>query len=74
MLNEHQEEELVEWWREHLSLYDKSNKTYRRKANKDRMIADKSEEIGVWVFNAKMLAGWTKSMRMMYGKEKKAKG
>ena len=75
MLNEHQEEELAEGWREHPGLYDKSNKTYRRKLKKDRLIADKAEEMGVRDFDAKMLAGWMKSMRTKYGKEeKKAKG
>ena len=29
---------------------------------------------GVWGFDAKMFAVWMKSMRMMYGKEKKANG
>ena len=75
MLNEHQEEELADWWRKHPGLYNKSNESYRRKAKKDRLIADKADEMGVWGFNAKMLAGWMKSMRTMYGKEeKKAKG
>ena len=75
MLDEQQEEDLADWWREHLGLYDKSNETYRRKAKKDRLIADKTQEMGVRGFDAKMLAGWMKSMRTMYGKEeKKAKG
>ena len=65
MLNVHQEEELAEWWRDHLGLYDKSNKTYRRNEKKARLIADKAREIGVWGFHAKMLAGWMKSMRTM---------
>ena len=62
MLNEHQEEELADWWGEHLGLYDKSNEMYRRKVKKDRLIADKAEEMGMQGFNAKMLAGWMKSM------------
>ena len=41
---------------------------------KDRLIAEKAEEIGVRRFDAKMLAGWIKGMRTMYGKEKTAKG
>ena len=45
MLNEHQEEELSDWWSEHLGLYDKSNVTYRRKKKKDRLIADKAREM-----------------------------
>ena len=75
MLNEHQEEELADWWGEHPGLYDKSNEMYRRNVKKDGRIADKAEEMEVWCFDAKMLAGWMKSMRMIYGKEeKKAKG
>ena len=75
ILNEHQLEELADWWRVHPGLYDKSNKAYRRKEKKDRLIADKAREMGVLGFDAKMLAGWMKSMRNMYGKEeKKAKG
>ena len=35
MLNENQEEDLADWWRDHPGLYDKSNETYRRKAKKD---------------------------------------
>ena len=38
MLDELQEEELADWWREHPGLYDKINKTYRRKAKKDKLI------------------------------------
>ena len=72
MLNEHQEEELAEWWREHPGLYGKSNETYRRKAKKDRLIAaDKAEKMRVQGFDARMLAGWMKGMRTMYGKEDK---
>ena len=75
MLNEHQEEELADWWRDHLGLYDKGNEMYRRKEKKDRLIAEKAREMGVRGFDAKMLAGWMKSMRTMYDKEeKKAKG
>ena len=32
MLDEEQEEELADWWREYPGLYDKSNEMYRRKA------------------------------------------
>ena len=71
MCNDHQEEELAECWRVHLGLYNKSKEMYRRKAKKDRLIADKTKEMG---FDAKILAGWMKSMRTMYGKEKKVKG
>ena len=53
MLNKNQEEELEEWWRDHLGLYDKSNETYRRKEKKDRLIADTAREMGVWGFHAK---------------------
>ena len=38
---------------------------------KDRLIADKAKEKGVRGFDAKMLDGWMKSMRTMYGQEKK---
>ena len=55
MLDEHQEKELADWWRECPGLYDKSNETYRRKVKKDRLIADKAEEIGVRGFDARML-------------------
>ena len=75
MLDKTQEADLAEWWRDHPGLYDKSNDMYRRKEKKDRLIAEKAREMGVQGFNAKMLAGWMKSMRTMYGKEeKKAKG
>ena len=75
MLNDDQEEELADCWWDHPGLYDKGNETYRRKEKKDRLIADKAREMGVRGFDAKMLAGWMKSMRTMYGKkEKKAKG
>ena len=75
MLDEEQEEELAEWWRENLGLYNKSNYTYRRKAKKDQLIAEKAARMGVLGFDATMLAGWMKSMRTMYGKEeKKVKG
>ena len=30
--------------------------------------------MGVWGFDVAMVAGWMKSMRTMYGKEKKSKG
>ena len=70
MLDEEQEEELADWWRDNQGLYDKSNKTYRRKARKDKMIADKATCMGVRGFDAAM-----QSMRTMYGKEeKKSKG
>ena len=71
MLNEHKEEELAEWWREHPGLYDKSNEMYRGKEKKDRLIADKAKEMAVRGFDANMLAGWMKNMRTMYGKEEK---
>ena len=75
VLDENQEAELADWWRDHPGLYDKSNNTYRRKEKTDRLIAEKAREMGVWGFNAKMLAGWMKGMRNMYGKEEeKAKG
>ena len=39
------------------------------------LIAEKAREMGVRGFHAKLLAGWMKSMRTMYGKDKnKAKG
>ena len=46
---------------------------YRWTAKKDRLIANKADEMGVRGFDAKMLAGWMKSVRTMYGKEEKAK-
>ena len=57
MLNENQEAELANWWRDHPGLYDKSNNMYRRKEKNDRLIAEKAKEMGVWGFDAKMLAG-----------------
>ena len=75
MLDEEQEEELADWWMEQPGIYDKSNETYRRKAKKDRLIAENAEVMGVPGFDVVMLVGWMKSMRTMYGKEeKKAKG
>ena len=74
MLDEQQEEDLADWWREHPGLYDKSNETYRRKTKKAKLIAEKAQVMGVRSFDAAMLAGWMKSMRTMYGKEEKAKG
>ena len=71
MLDEQQEEELADWWREHPGLYDKSNETYRRKTKKDKLIAEKPRVMGVQGFDAAMLAGWMKSIRTMYGKEEK---
>ena len=58
MLNKNQEEELADLWRYHPGLYHKSNQTYRRKEKKDRLTAEAS-------LDAKMLAGWMKSMRTM---------
>ena len=46
MLDENQEAELADWWKEHLGLYDKSNETYRRKEKRDRLIAEKAREMG----------------------------
>ena len=46
MLDEEQEEELADWWRDNPGLYDKSNETYRRKAHKDKLIADKAAHMG----------------------------
>ena len=75
MLDKQQEEELADWWRECPGLYDKSNETYRRTTKKDKLIAEEVQEMAVQGFDAGMLAGWMKSMRIMYGKEeKKAKG
>ena len=71
MLIEEQEEEHADCWRENLGLYNKSNETYRRKARKDKLIADEATSMGVWGFDVAMLAGWMKSMRTMYGKEEK---
>ena len=45
MLDEGQEE-LAEWWRDNPGLHDKSNETYRRKARKDKLIADKATHMG----------------------------
>ena len=48
---------------------------HRRKEKNHRVIAEKAREMGVPGFDAKVLAGWMKSMRTMLGKEqKKAKG
>ena len=55
-------------------LYDKSCAIYRYKSKKNKLIADKAASIGVRGFDATMLHGWMKSMRTMYGKEKKSKG
>ena len=74
MVDEQQEEELADWWREHPGMYDKSSETYRRKTKKDKLIAEKAQEMGVRGFNAGMLAGWMKGRRTMCGKEEKAKG
>ena len=74
MLDEQHEEELADWWREHPGLYEKSNETFRRKTKKDKLIAKKTQAMGVRRFDAGMLAGWMKSMRTMHGKEEKAKG
>ena len=70
MFDENQKAELADWWREHPGLYD----MYRRKEKKDSLIAEKAREMWVWGFDFKMLAGWMKSMRTMYGREEKAKG
>ena len=77
MLDEEQEEEPSDWWRDNPGLYNKSNETYQRKAHKDKLIADKAARMGVRGFDAAMLAGWMKSMKtiILYGKEeKKSKG
>ena len=71
MLDEEQEEELADWWRDNSGLYDKTNETYRRKARKDKLITDKTARMGVMGFNAAILACWMKSMWTMYGKEEK---
>ena len=47
MLDEEQEEELADWWRDNPGLYDKSNETYRKKARKNKLIADKTACMGV---------------------------
>ena len=47
MLDEEHEEDLTEWWRDNPGLYDKSIKTYRRKARKDKLIAEKAARLGV---------------------------
>ena len=64
MLNTNQEEDLADWWKDHLGLYNKSNKTCRRKENKDRLIAEKAWEMGVRGFDGKMLAGRMKQQNM----------
>ena len=74
ILDEKQEEELADWWRDNPGLCDKSNETYRRKARKDKLIVYKAAHMGVRGFDAAMLAGWVKSMQTMYGKEEKYKG
>ena len=58
MLDEEQEEDLAELWRDNQVLYDKSNETYRKKACKDKLIDDKAARMGVRGFDAAMLAGW----------------
>ena len=75
MLDEDQEEELADWWRDNPGLYDKSVETYLRKSRKDKLIANKAASMGVSGLHAAMLSGWMKSMRTMYDKEeKKSKG
>ena len=42
MLDEDQEEELADWWRDNPGLYDKCVETYRRNATKDKLIAEQA--------------------------------
>ena len=71
ILDEEEEEELAEWWRENPGLYDKSNETYRRKAKKDQLIVEEAARMGVQGSDAAMLAGWIKSMRTIYRKRRR---
>ena len=72
MLDEEQEEELADWWRDNPGLYDKSNKTYQRKACKGKLIGDKAAHMGVRGFDAAILASWMKSMRTIIARKRRS--
>ena len=72
MLDDTQEEDLAEWWRDSPGLYEKSCTLYHHRAKKNKLIADKAASMGVMDFDATMLHGWMKSMHTMYDKEELA--
>ena len=57
-----------------LASKEKSCVIYCYQAKKNKLIADKAASTGVRGVDATMLHVWMKSMRTMYGKEKKSKG
>ena len=62
-----QEEQLVEWFRDHSLFYDKTCPDYKNTQKKERLVMDISNRLGLSVAS---VLHWKTSMRTQYGKVK----